>query len=121
MNTKIREHINKSFKQELGISYDEFELLDFDEQQRLIEKVRKNNKRKKSNRDDVTVMIGSGEHAIFVKMKRGQRYMLDDGTFVEAGDTPSQSRNRVEDRLDDIVYSKPVAFVKKLTRKIKNR
>ena len=47
--------------------------------------------------------------------------MLSDGTFVIAGDTPEESRQRLEDRLDDAIYSKPVAFVKKLSRKIKNR
>ena len=42
-------------------------------------------------------------------------------TFVRAGDTPKESRARLEDRLDDTIYSKPVAFVKKLFRRIKNR
>lgn len=32
MNEEIRNNINQTFKRELGISYDEFELLDFDEQ-----------------------------------------------------------------------------------------
>ena len=45
--------------------------------------------------------------------------MLDDGTFVRAGDTPKESRSRLEDRLDDIAYSKPVAFIKKLQRRTK--
>lgn len=62
-------------------------------------------------------MIGSGENAIFVKMKKGEKYMLPDGTVVRAGDTPEESRRR----LDDIVYSKPVAFIKKITRRIKSR
>lgn len=118
MDKKIRENINKTFKRELGMSYDEFELLDYYEQQRLMEE---NRKKKKINRNDVKVMIGSGKHAIFVNKKRGERYMFDDGTFVIAGDTPEQSRNRLEDRIDDAIYSKQVAFVKKLTRRIKNR
>lgn len=118
MNDEIRKSIDETIKKELGMSYDEFELLNFNEQQKLIEQ---NRKKKKSNSDDVIVMIGSGEHAIFVKKKRGERYMLDDGTFVIAGDTPEQSRNRLDDRIDDAMYSKPVALVKKLTRRIKNR
>ena len=118
MNDKIRQNINETIKRELGMSYDEFELLDFNEQQKLIEQ---NRKRKKSNSENVRVMIGSGEHAIFVYKKRGERYMLDDGTFAIAGDTPEQSRNRLEDKIDDSIYSKPVAFVKKLARRIKNK
>ena len=119
MNNEVRDHLNESIKRELGITYDEFELLDFDEQQRLIEK---NRQKKKKNKDDyVRVMIGSGEDSIFVRKKRGERYMLSDGTFVIAGDTSEESRQRLEDRLDDAIYSKTVAFVKKLSRKIKNR
>ena len=76
----------------------------------------------KNNKDNnVKVMIGSGEDAIFVRKRRGERYMLSDGTLVRAGDTPEESRQRLEDRLDDTLYSKPVAFVKKLNRKIRNR
>ena len=67
------------------------------------------------------VMIGSGENAIFVNMKKGEKYMLPDGTVVRAGDTPEESRRRLDDRFDDIVYSKPVAFIKKITRRIKSR
>ena len=66
-------------------------------------------------------MIGSGEDSIFVLKKRGERYMLSDGTFVIAGDTPEESKNRLEDKIEDAIYSKPVAFVKKLRRKIRNR
>ena len=116
----IVEGTNRTLIRELGIPYDIFEQLDFDEQQKLIEHNRRK-KRKKSNCDMVTVMIGSGEDAIFVKKKRGERYMLADGTFARAGDTPEESRARLEDRLDDAIYSKPVAFVKKLSRRIKNR
>jgi len=69
----------------------------------------------------VTVMIGSGENALFVKKKSGERYMLSNGTIVRAGVSPEQERARLEDRYDDIVYNKPVAFVKKMVRRIKNR
>ena len=119
-NKKIVEGTNRILIRELGIPYDIFEQLDFDEQQKLIEYNRRK-KRKKSKSNMVAVMIGSGEDAIFVKKKRGERYMLSDGTFVRAGDTPKESRARLENRLDDAIYSKPVAFVKKLSRRIKNR
>ncbi len=80
-----------------------------------------NKKRKKNRKNDyVRVMIGSGEDAIFVRKKRGEKYMLSNGKFI-AGDTIEESRQRLEDKLDDTIYSKPVAFVKKLSRRIKNR
>lgn len=110
--------LNEEFKRKFGMSYDEFELLDCDEQEKLIEKLRR---KKKFKSKMVTVMIGSGENALFVKKKRGERYMLFDGTIVRAGVSPEQERARLEDRYDDIVYNKPVAFVKKMVRRIKNR
>jgi hypothetical protein len=66
-------------------------------------------------------MIGSGENSTFIKVKKGEKIMLSDGTFVEAGLTEEESRQRLEDKIDDMLYTKPVAFVKKLTRKIKNK
>lgn len=118
--SKLVKRANITLIRELGITYDIFEQLDFDEQQKLIEHNRQK-KRKKSNSDMVTVMIGSGEDSIFVKIKRGEIYMLADGTFVRAGDTPEEFRARLEDRLDDATYSKAEAFVKKISRRIKNR
>ena len=118
--SEMVERTNRTLIRELGMPYDIFELLDFDEQQKLIENNRRK-KAKKFNSDMVTVMIGSGEDAIFVEEKRGERYMLADGTIVIVGDTPEESRARLEDRLDDAIYSKPIAFVKKLSRRIKNR
>ena len=96
----------------------EIEKLNSDTEQRLIEERRKKNKHKS---DTVTVMIGSGENAMFIRKKRGERYMLFDGTMVRVGDSPEQYRARIEDKYDDLMYSKPVAFVKKLTRRIKKK
>ena len=115
---KIIEQVDKDLIRELGISYDIFEQLDYDEQQKIIQQHRQQ-KKKESKSDTVTVMIGSGEDSIFVKKKRGERYMLSDGTFVIAGDTPEESKARLEDSLDDAIYSKPVALVKKIIRRIK--
>lgn len=80
------------------------------------------NKRRDKNDDMVTVMIGSGSHAIFVKKKRGERYMLADGTFAIAGDSPEASRARVDKRLDDLVKEELIpkpSFVKRLTNAFK--
>ncbi len=120
LKPEILDSISRTLENEIGMTYEEFEKLTLDEQQRIIEQHRQQ-KRKQSNNKKVRVMIGSGEDAIFVKKKRGERYMLADGTFVRAGDTPEESRARLEDRLDDAIYSKPVAFVKKLSSRIKNR
>ena len=117
-NNEYLNHLDEQLKRYYGISYDEFEQLSFDEQERLVEERRRKNKHKS---DTVTVMIGSGENAMFIRKKRGERYMLFDGTMVRAGDSPEQYRARIEDKYDDLMYSKPVAFVKKLTRRIKKK
>lgn len=64
---------------------------------------------KKNKNDEVLMMIGSGEDSAFIKV------MLDDGTFVEAGLTQEESKRRI----DDMLYSKPVALVKKINRRLK--
>lgn len=85
----------------LGISYDEFDKLDFDEQQKIIRQYHKRNSKSKDRSS--FVMIGSGEHSC----------------FVEAGLTPEEERIKLDDKLDDIIYSKPIALVKKIARRIK--
>ena len=74
---------------------------------------------KKNKNDEVLMMIGSGEDSDFIKVKKGKKVMLDDGTFVEAGLTQEESKRRLDDRIDDMLYSKPVALVKKINRRLK--
>lgn len=95
MDNKVMECINASIMRELGMTYEQFNNLSFDEQQRIIE----DRRQAKKKTDRVRVMIGSGEHAIFVTKKRGERYMLSDGTFAIVGDSPEQSRKRVDLKL----------------------
>ncbi|MBE6149455.1 MAG: hypothetical protein E7170_01875 [Firmicutes bacterium] len=99
----------------LGILYDEFDLLDFDEQQRLIREYHKKNSSKQSKY--IPVILGSGEHSIIVNVKKGEKIMMSDGTIVEVGLTPEDEKQRLEGKLN---YSNPVGFVKKLTKIIKN-
>lgn len=70
---------------------------------------------------EVDVMVGYGEHSSFVKVKKGEDVMIRYGNIVEAGLTPEEEHRRLEDSLDDIIYSKPVAFVKKLSRRIRRK
>ena len=89
--------------------------MDIDEVSEMIAKKKKKRKKEKY----VTVMIGSGEHSTFKKVKRGELFQLADGTFVRAGITPEESREQLDRELDEIIYGKPKAFVKRLVRKIK--
>ena len=119
-SSKMIEETDKTLIREMGIPYDVFEQLDFDEQQKLIQQHRQE-KRRQSKCDSESVMIGSGEHATFIDKKCGETLILDDGTVVMVGDTPEQSRKRLEDRMDDAVYTKPVALMKKIKRRIVKR
>ncbi len=95
-----------------GITYDEFVTLPCLEQNELMEQLYMN----KEKTGDKKVMIGSGIHSMFITKQKGDRVMLDDGTFVRAGDNPYQRRNRLDDKLNDIV--KEESFIKKLIKKI---
>lgn len=104
-------------ERELGIPYEEFDKLDCDEQHKILQVHKKI--LKPTKKDEVLMMIGSGEHSIFIKVKKGERVILSDGTFVEAGLTPEESKRRLDDKIDDMIYSKPVALVKKISRRLK--
>ena len=104
-------------ERELGIPYEEFDKLDCDEQHKILQVHKKI--LKPTKKDEVLMMIGSGEHSNFIKVKKGERVILSDGTFVEAGLTPEESKRRLDDKIDDMIYSKPVALVKKISRRLK--
>lgn len=112
------ENAKDTLERELGIPYEEFAKLDCDEQHKILQTHKKISKPIKN--DKVLMMIGSGEHSIFIKVKKGEKIMLSDGSVVEAGLTQEESKMRLDDRVDDILYSKPVALVKKISRRLKN-
>lgn len=120
LNSTIKENINNTLLNTLGISYDEFDKLDFDEQQRIIRECHKKNSKFKGKNS--LVMIGNDEHSTFIKAKNGEKIMIGSGEhscFVEIGLTPEESIIRLNDKLDDVIYNKPVALVKKIVRRIK--
>lgn len=122
LNSTTKEIINNTLLNTLGISYDEFDKLDFDYQQKIIREYHQKNFKSRAKGKNLHVMIGNGEHSIFIKVKKGERVMIGFGEyscFVEAGLTPEESRIRLDDKLDDVIYSKPVALVKKMVRRIK--
>lgn len=112
-------NVSKTLEDTIGITYDEFAKLDFDEQQRLFSEYRRKNKIKKDKYVDL--MVGYGEFSTFTRVKKGELVMTRYGNFAEAGLTIEEERNRLEDDLDDVIYSKPVAFVKKIQRRVGNK
>ena len=120
LDPRVSDIISRNCLDAFGMTFDEFSKLSVCEQQRLLEENRRKNK-KKNKKKYIPVMIGYGEHSTFIKAKKGEKVMIRYGNIIEAGLTPEEERQRLEDSLDDIIYSKPVAFIKKLSRKIKNR
>lgn len=76
---------------------------------------------KKEQKEEI-VLIRSGEQSMFATIKEGETILLGDpSTFVCPGISMKEEQRKIEDDLDDILYSKPVALVKKLKRKIKKK
>ncbi len=96
-----------------GITYDEFVELPCLEQNKLMEQIYIN----KEKNGEKKVMIGSGSHSIFITKEKGDRVMLDDGTFVKVGDNPYERRKKLDDKLNDIVKEEK-SFIKKLIKKV---
>ena len=58
---------------------------------------------RKAKIKNVKVMIGSGEHSIFIKVPKGKKIMLEDGTFIRAGITSEEARNEFLERENKII------------------
>lgn len=115
-----QKNINDFCLKNFGISYEEYSNLDETEKRKVIDKYHDKNKTNK--KDKVMVMIGEGEHTIFKAVKKGDYVWIGSGENfcrVRAEITPEESRKELDDKLDDILYSKPVAFVKKIQSKLK--
>lgn len=78
--------VKDNIERMLGIKYEEFEKLDFDDQQKIIKEYHKNNPKKATNTKKV--MIGNGEHATFVDVEKGENILIgsdEHSCFVEVG------------------------------------
>ena len=117
LDPEVMETIKRNFENRLGMPYDDFSRLTIEEQQRIISEYRKSLPQKKFG-DPVHVMYGYGEHSGFITAKKGEHVMVRYGNIIEAGLTLEEEKQRLEDSLDDIIYSKPVAFVRKMGRRI---
>lgn len=72
--------------------------------------------------DEEIILIRSGDQSMFASVKKGETVILGDpSTFVTAGASMKEEKRKIEDDVDDIIYSKPVALIKKLERRIKKK
>ncbi len=58
---------------------------------------------RKAKIKNVKVMIGSGEHSMFLNVPKGKKVMLEDGTFIRAGITAEEARNEFLERENKII------------------
>lgn len=56
-----------------------------------------------NDKDYVRVMIGSGDNAHFITVKKGTRVMLFDGTVIRAGKTCEEFRQEIDKKIDKVV------------------
>ena len=81
MDAITRNSLNTLFISELGLSYDEFEKLDYEEQRNLLEKNKKNKKM-----EYLGIMIGTGKDSIILKKKISVDHNLFDKNFIDIND-----------------------------------
>lgn len=120
MKQETKDRINEHFRRTLGMSYDEFALLDTDVQQRLIREYHEKHSQKKS--DTEIVMIGSGENALFVKVKKGKRVFVTSGDHsivVRAGETKEEQEARLNKYFDSKI--RPIDKAKQMVKRIRGR
>ena len=121
LKSETIQNINNLIYNNFGITYKEYKELDEHQKTKIVKKYQRKHKLHRKNYS--IVMISTGLHAVFKKVKKGERVWINSGDesfFVSAGLTPQESRQRLDDRLDENIYSKPVAFVKKIQRRLKN-
>ena len=58
---------------------------------------------RKAKIKNVKVMIGSGEHSMFLNVPKGKKVMLEDGTFIRSGITAEEARNEFLERENKII------------------
>ena len=118
ISSKTREILYKAIEKDLGIPYNEFIKLDFDEQQKIIEQSKQ--RKAKEQNDIVRVMIDNGEDSLFLFKNKDEKYSLADGTLARAGDTLEESIERINKKIDD-AYNSTLSLAKKLSNKINNK
>ena len=120
MNFKLKsetmENIKFEIEREIGIPYDEFQKLNIYEQQRIIKE-----KARKKRKNTVRVMIGSGEHAMFINVPRGTKIMLEDGMIVKVGFSLEEYRKERDKKIDRMLNKEDKAIKKIIKPTIKQK
>ena len=68
----IKDNVNEILLNTIGMSYDEYEQFDFDEQQKIMAEY---HNRHPSKSKTTTVMIGGGDDYLFIKTSKGKKIL----------------------------------------------
>lgn len=118
---KAKENMSDEFKRKFGLTLEEFSLLSYKEQEELIREYHKKHPRKKS--DEVIEMIGSGEHSMFIKVKRGELVFINSGDqsfFTRAGITAGDQEKELNAWIDSLKRVTPMSRKRSLIDKLKD-
>ena len=55
------------------------------------------------NKEYVRVMIGSGDNAQFITVKKGTKVMLFDGTVIRVGLTSKEFKQEMDEKIDKFI------------------
>ena len=90
----IKDNVSSTLLSIIGMTYDEFEKLDFEKQRLLISEYHK----KHPDKDKQTlVMIGGGDESIFMSVPKGKKILTPNGYFI-AGETLEENKKRFEEK-----------------------
>ena len=98
----IKDNVNEILLNTIGMSYDEYEQLDFDEQQKVMTEY---HKRRQNKSKITTVMIGSGASSLFIRVKKEKKILTTNGYYI-AGETLEDNKERWENSIKKIYRKK---------------
>lgn len=98
----IKDNVNEILLNTIGMSYDEYEQLDFDEQQKIMAEY---HKRHPSKSKTTNVMIGGGDDSLFIKTSKGKKILTTNGYYI-AGETLEENKERWENPIKKIYRKK---------------
>ena len=75
----IKDMVNETLINKIGMSYDEYEQLDFDEQQKIIAEYHKKHPRRKS----CDRYGGDGASSLFIKANKGEKVLTTNGCIQQ--------------------------------------
>lgn len=98
----IKDNVNEILLNTIGMSYEEYEQLDFDEQQKVMTEY---HKRRQNKSKTTTFMIGGGDASLFIKTSKGKKILTTNDYYI-AGETLEDNKERWENSIKKIYRKK---------------